>query len=137
MAKIEVSGVADLGGTFEPLPVGTYPARVTKCDVAMSKAKKPMLSWNFTITGGEYEKRILFHNTSLQPQAAWRLNQELNGLGVAHEVVGEKPNITISFDTDDCLDRECKISVGQQFGNKVDAEGKKNIMNTVEEILPF
>tara|TARA_Y100000310_G_C20673053_1_gene811344 strand:+ start:1344 stop:1739 length:396 start_codon:yes stop_codon:yes gene_type:complete len=129
MPEVEVSGVSDLKGGFEPLPVGQYPVTVTQCDIETAKSGSLKLSWRFQVDNPEFAGRVLFHNTSLQPQAAWRLIQELDALGVRYVPEGEKPNIVVKFNSDDCVGRRATADVIHE-----DWEGK--IRNKIGSLLP-
>ncbi len=76
--RVEVK-LDEVSSSFEPVPADTYNVRVDKCkQIAESKASgKPMLHWEFLITEGDFEGQRLFLDTSLQPQAMFKVKQIL------------------------------------------------------------
>ena len=104
--------------TFEPLPVGRYPAKVTALDYnpESTRSGEPTLAWQFTVQGGEYEGRIGFLNTSLQKQALWSTMRILIALGFAEEEVKsrdwdfEDPEVI-----DSILGKDCIMAIGHQM----------------------
>jgi len=102
---------------FEPLPVGRYPAKVTACEYVPESARsgEPALAWQFTVQGGDYDGRIGFLNTSLQPQSLWNTLRILLALGFTEEEVKshewdfEDPEVV-----DSVIGRDCIISIGHE-----------------------
>jgi hypothetical protein len=77
----------DLGSVktgFDPLPISAYVCVVESCvhKIAASSGE-PTLAWRFKIIEGEESivGRLLFVNTSLQPQALWKLKETLAAIG--------------------------------------------------------
>lgn len=60
--------IEDAKAGFDPLPVGAYPAKITKAELDISSTGKPMIKVQWTVTEGEFEGRIVFDNivTSVQ-----------------------------------------------------------------------
>src|SRR5262245_26992435 len=65
-------------------PEGSHLARVMKCDPQTAKGdSSPQLYWEFeTITDDGVRYRRVWTNTSLKPQALWRLRDLVEALGV-------------------------------------------------------
>ena len=72
----------EVSSSFEPVPADTYRVRVDKCDVGKAKGSgKDKIHWEFLIAEGEYEGQRLFLDTSLQPQALFKVKQVLEACG--------------------------------------------------------
>lgn len=105
--KVDFSGVE--AGGFD-VPDGLYVLAVqTVTQKKSQEAGNPYLSWEFKVDEGKYKGRKVWDNTSLQPQALWKLRglfenmgmdiedgefevdlEELQGQVVGAEVVNEK-----------------------------------------------
>jgi hypothetical protein len=122
--KIDFTGV-ETGG-FD-VPDGLYVLAVQVVTQKKSaEAGNPYLSWEFKVDDGKYKGRKLWDNTSLQPQALWKLRgllehlgmdiddgefeidlEELQGMLVGAEIVNEKyqgkdkPRVTSYLPVDD------------------------------------
>lgn len=104
--KVDFTGV-DVGGRV--VPPGEYVAAVENVKhETSSKSNKPFLGWELKIVEGDSKGAKLFHNTSLQPQALWKLRQMLEALGVETEEGAMSLNLT--------------EYVGLQLGVEVDNE---------------
>lgn len=54
---------ADSGeSSYREVPDGNYEVRIEKCRLKMSKAGNPMVSIQFRILSGEYQKQCIFYN---------------------------------------------------------------------------
>lgn len=83
-------GFADVEDTFKPLPEGVYSAKVAggEVRVAGENAKYPgskYIAWEFAILEEGYEKRKLWSNTSLRPEARVGLFRFLKALGIPED----------------------------------------------------
>jgi hypothetical protein len=101
---------------FEPIPSGTYAARVTDGEIRESgpNSKNPgaqYINWEFTISEGEHESRKQWLNTSLLPQALFGLKGLLAATGKFSQ---EQIDGELDFDIDDVVGAEVKIVVGQR-----------------------
>lgn len=76
--------VVDLSGvTSRTVPTeGIYSVKVEDIESTESSTGNPLLKWVFVITDGKFKGSKLFENTSLQPQALFKLKSVLEGLGV-------------------------------------------------------
>lgn|SRR5262249_12408195 len=65
-------------------PAGPHTARVTKCDSQTAKTDgSPMLYWEFEVEDGDGNKyRRVWTNTSLKPNALWKLRDLVQACGV-------------------------------------------------------
>lgn len=64
-------------------PEGPHVGRVMKCDPQKAKDGSPMLYWEFEIVNDEgVTYRRVWTNTSLKPNALWRLRDLVNACGV-------------------------------------------------------
>lgn len=85
-------------------PAGPHTAKVVKIEMQDSKSTPgaKMLYWEFEVQteGGEKYRRV-WTNTSLQPQALWKLRDLVNACGVFPSAEG--------FNKSECLGRLLKI----------------------------
>jgi hypothetical protein len=63
-------------------PDGPHVGRIMKVENQRSKEGNPMLLWQLDIQGDGVEYRPVFYNTSLLPQAIWKLRDWVNALGI-------------------------------------------------------
>lgn len=75
---VDFSGV-ESGG--KAVPDGAYEVEVVEVTEEVSSDDNAYLKWKFKITDGEAKGAVIFDNTSLQPQALWRLKGLLETLG--------------------------------------------------------
>ena len=87
------------------VPEGDYPVRVREVTVEESSSGNPYLKWVFEIIDGRYKGRILYHNTSLQPQALFNLRNTLEALGM------EVPQAVVELDLDNLVGLKAAVSV--------------------------
>jgi len=82
--RINLKGVN--AGGLEAIPSGEYLATVFEMEQEVGeKSNQPYLAVTFKLQGGDYDKRQLWTNLSLQPQALWRMKQFLTCLGYTEE----------------------------------------------------
>lgn len=60
--KNDIKDAENGNGTFEEVPVGTYEVKITKLELAESKAGDPMFSCCFQIVGDYQKRRLIFMN---------------------------------------------------------------------------
>src|SRR5690606_38583030 len=107
--EIDMTGV-EVGGRL--CPEGIHKVRVEEVTPEISaRSEKPYLAWKFRTVDGSY---LLYHNTSLQPQALFNLKQVLIALGV------EVPNSVMKLNLDKLFGKECYAEVEHEI-----YEGKK------------
>jgi hypothetical protein len=83
-------------------PDGPWTAKVTKVESQKSKEGNPMLLWQLSVTDEEgTEFRPVFYNTSLLPQAIWKLRDWVNALGIFPGAEG--------FQKSACVGRSLKV----------------------------
>lgn len=99
---VDFSGVESGGG--RAVPDGNYTVRVKEITEEESRDGNPYLKWIWTVTEGPCKGANIYDNTSLQPQALWRLKTLLECLGQ------EVP--------DSSLD----LNLGDLVGSETDAE---------------
>ena len=109
--SIDFEGV-EAGG--KAIPDGSYLAEVVEVEERESQSGNDNLNWKWKITGGPAKGAVLFDNTSLQPQALWRLKGLL-------EVLGEEvPDGAMDLDLSSLVGREALLEVTNET-----YEGKK------------
>lgn len=77
--NVDFSGVE---GGRRNCPDGDYILEATSVEEKKSGEGNPYLAWKWKIAEGEYAGVVVYDNTSLQPQALWRLKGMLECLGV-------------------------------------------------------
>lgn len=113
---VDFSGVSD-GDGFDPLPDGTYNCNVFDVTVEETKAKDGhYLNWQLKITDDGYNNRRVFYNTSLKPQALWKLKQVLNRIAPDMDW-GEEFNVGEIIDSIVGLPCRAVISYNDEYDN--------------------
>jgi len=115
----------------ELLPAGKYKAEISTATVGPTKnGKGQAVSLTWTITEGEYEKRLLFQNILIQHESldAQRFGRQkfkdvCNACGITNQVT----------DLDVLLYKPCMISVGI----RKDKEGQYPDKNEVARVSPI
>ena len=118
--KISFAGVETR--EFEPLPTGRHLSKLSAADYNASSARsgEPSVAWQFTVDGGEYDSRIGFLNTSLQPQSLWSTQRVMMALGMSKEDVDalgwdtDEPE-GIQEDLNELLERSAVIVIGHEM----------------------
>lgn len=129
--KVDFSGVET--GDFDALPSGTYHVKITDGELreAGENAKNPgsqFINWEFTVQAGEFAERKLWTNSSLLPQALFRLKQMFKATGHWTEADLEEDNF--AFDIDDAIGLDLKVVVSQRM-----YEGEKQ--NDIKRFKPI
>ena len=123
--NIDMSG-ASAGGGFEVLPAGVYPAKVTECKMSAKPGQSGHHYLTFVYQAQGENKRNVWANYSLSPNALWKLKTDLTALGI------EVPDGTFEFEPEDVIGLNCQIKVSvKPHYNKPDEED-----NDLEEVLP-
>lgn len=78
--QVDFSGVES--GTSRPVPDGNYPLECVSVEEKESRDGNPYLAWKWKVDGGPSKGATIYDNTSLQPQALWRLKGLLECMGV-------------------------------------------------------
>src|SRR5690606_11994980 len=65
----------------------------------------PYLKWVLEIIDGKHKGKVLYHNTSLQPQALFSLRNTLEALGM------EVPQTVVELDLDNLIGLKAAVSV--------------------------
>ncbi len=73
----------------DPVPVGTYDARIAECELVTSSTGKPMLKVTWEITDGEFAGRKLFDNVVLTVDWRVKMYADVVGLESGSELVTE------------------------------------------------
>ena len=87
------------------VPEGDYPVRVKEVTVEESSSGNPYLKWVLEIIDGKHKGKVLYHNTSLQPQALFSLRNTLEALGM------EVPQTVVELDLDNLIGLKAAVSV--------------------------
>lgn len=102
------------GDGFEALPSGTYHVKITDGELreAGENAKNPgsqYINWEFTVQSGDLANRKLWTNSSLLPQALFRLKQMFKATG--HWDDEDLNADDFNFDIDDAIGLDLKVVV--------------------------
>lgn len=105
--SLDFTGVESGGG--RAVPDGDYIAIIDKITEEESSEGNPYLAWQWKITeAGEAKGARIYDNTSLQPQALWRLKSLL-------EVLGEEvPEGAMDLDIGDLIGRSAKLEIANE-----------------------
>jgi len=108
-------------GDFEAIPSGTYHVKITDGELreAGENAKNPgsqYINWEFTIQSGDFAERRLWTNSSLLPQALFRLKQMFKVTG--HWTEEELEADDFGFDIDNAIGLDLKVVVTQRMYNE-------------------
>jgi len=124
MPTINFTGVE--AGKFDPIPASIYDATVYSIEFKTKKddAGGPgFYEWQFAIQEGEYKGRRQWMNTSLKPQALWKLMETIQAFGI------EVPKGPFNFEPEQFFGKPCRIKV--TLGTW---EGKPS--NNVDTVMP-
>ena len=114
---VDFTGVQSNDGDFEPLPDGIYNVTVFEVTVEENKAGTAnYLNWQLKVLDEGYKNRRLFFNTSLLPQALWKLKQVLNR--IAPDVGWSKEyGVGEIIDTVEGLPARAEVSYDDEYEN--------------------
>lgn len=77
---------AEVEGSFEPLPEGSYECIIEVVEVRESQSSdNDYLNWELTVQDEEFKNRKLWLITSLGERALWKLKDTLLSVGVIQE----------------------------------------------------
>lgn len=129
---VDMSGV-ESGG--KAVPDGVYEVEVAEITEEESSEGNPYLKWKLRVTEGPCKGAPLYDNTSLQPQALWRLKGLLETLGVEvpdssmdldlEEYVGMTMTVTVANEEYQGKDRPKVAQYGGEEKNERAPAGKK------------
>lgn len=121
--------------TFEVIPKGTYDAIVDELDFGDSKAGNPMVTVKYALTGGEYDKRVVFDYWVLSGKGAEFGQSKLKKflVRVCPEVDLAHFNPKDFSDAGTAVGRELRLTLGIQTQKSGEYKGEKR--NTVKDIL--
>jgi len=120
----------DVSDDFTPLPVGQYQAAIFGIERKEGQdSGKPYLAWTFKIQDEEHKGRQLFLNTSLQPNALWRLKQILTAFYSPEELGGH-----FDLDVGDLQGRLCTLVVGMKVYEGQDRNDVVNVLAVKDRV---
>lgn len=100
--EVDFSGV-EAGG--KAVPDGAYTVEVAEVTEEESSGGNPYLKWKLKVSEGDCKGSVLYDNTSLQPQALWRLKGLIESLGE------EVPDSVMKIDISDFVDGTMDVIV--------------------------
>lgn len=118
------------GGNFTPLPAGIYHARLKDVQVRDSKSSDSKYwAWEFECVDDDFSNRRLWVNTSLLPQAQFKLKEVFAAFGVdadtdSDDLIGEIVKLQVT---------ETTIQAGEKKGQTTN-EVKRVIENDGFEV---
>ena len=131
---------------FEPLPTGRHLSKCSAADFVAESARsgEPAVAWQFTVDGGEYDGRIGFLNTSLQPQSLWSTQRVMMALGMSKEDVDalnwdtDNPE-DVQEDLNELLERPAVIVIGHEMYEGTKRQRVRRVLSAegVESEAPF
>jgi len=128
--NIDMEGVAEGGGSFDPVEPGIYGAKVLSVDL---KGPGPSGSkyFEFMFELLETDGRRVWRNYSLSPKALPWLKGDLVKLGI------EVPEGMFEFDTEEVIGKTCrlKLSLKPAYRGGVNDDGTPKMDNEVDELL--
>lgn len=123
--KINAPNMQDVQTGFEPLPAGDYQLKIVECELKTSeKSGNDYLAWKFEVAEGDLLGRAIWDNTSLLPQALWKLKGLLVAAGVPFDE-GEDGG----FNSEDALGEIVTARV-------IVEEGQSGPRNSIKAYLP-
>jgi hypothetical protein len=127
--EVDFEGV-ESGGGQRAVPDGVYSVKVAQAPTKEegSESGEAYLSWKFAITKGKQKGATLYDNTSLQPQALWKLKSLLEAMGE------EVPDSTLRLVPSEYVDRELNVEVvNEEYNGRDRPKVTAYIVETGEE----
>ena len=122
--------------TFDPLPAGTYEARMTGQELKDSQSSEYQYhSIEFTIDEGEYADRKLWDNYSLNPKSLFAMKRTLVALGAPQDDLSEDSEKESEELWEDRIGEPCRLVVKQRTYTDPDT-GEKKLQNDITKVLP-
>lgn len=120
MARLSLGfNLEDVSSTFEPIPAGTYIARIVDVELKKSSKGNDMLSVKWTVIDGPMEGKNFFDNVVLSVE--WKVKQYAELIGV------ESGN---ELDTEDLIGAEATVTL--EVKDRTDGNGQTNQVKSME-----
>lgn len=100
--------------SFKNAAEGSHTVEVLEVTQEISSSDNPMLKWTYGVTSGKSKGAKLWDQTSLQPQALFRLREVLVALGL------DVPDDVMELNLEDMIGLTCGVVVGLE-----EYQGKK------------
>lgn len=127
---VDFSGI-DSGGGGRLIPEGEINLEVVSIEEKLSKDDNPYLAWKWKVADGPYKGSTVYDNTSLQPQALWRLK----GLLEAMKVDVEDGKQGINFG--ELKGKTCRVEIAHEtYQGKDKARISGFVMPEVDSVGP-
>jgi len=139
MSDIDLSSLqvnlADVDSGFEPIPAGSYPCKVTDIELTKTSAQAknpdvPMIKFELTVQGGDYDGRKVFTNAVLLPQTMFNLK----GIMEASERFTEEELNASQLNVQDIMEKLEGADVGAKVIIKP-YQGED--VNNVKRVIPL
>jgi hypothetical protein len=118
------------GGNFEPLPSGTYDAKIIKAEHKIAQSGKSMFVVQLQVTSGPHANRMVWNRFVVSPENPKALGwffSNMRALGLSTEFFAAQP--TDEQVVTGLLEKSCRIEVSQSEYNGA-------IRNEVTKVLP-
>lgn len=110
---VDFTGI-EAGGGGRLIPEGECVLEVVSIEEKLSRNDNPYLAWKWKVPSGDYKGATVYDNTSLQPQALWRLKGLLEAMGV--DVGAGKQGLNFG----ELTGKTCKVEIAHE-----EYQGKK------------
>jgi len=104
---VDFTGVEG-GGGGRLVPEGEHVLEVVEVVEKMSRDDNPYLGWKWKVHSGDYKGSVVYDNTSLQPQALWRLKGLLEAMEV--DVADGKQGLNFG----ELKGRTCRVEIAHE-----------------------
>ena len=117
---------AESEGGFDAIPEDRYDLELVSCKQSDKEGESGFhyWIWEFKVADGSYKGRRLWTNTSLAPQAGFRIREVFDALGY-----------TLDSDTKEMIGDRCTAYVSQQVQEKGKNAGK--LQNVIDSLAPI
>jgi hypothetical protein len=115
----------DAAPATELMPPGIYNAKVVKVEQRIGQeSQQPYLAWEFVVTQEGMPNRHCWTNTSLQPNALWKIRQILQRLGVEVPKSGQQELPLMQL-----VDLPCRVSIKHEMYNDAATERVADVLS--------
>lgn len=117
----EVQEQKESGGTFTPVPFGSYEVEVNKMELTESKAHDPMVSIWFKVLNGDHKGSLIFYNQVITQAFQIHLNNELlraMDTDFDIEFVTYKQYAQLLMDIHEAIDKKLEFGLDYTEGKK-------------------
>ena len=116
MARVRFEATSsEGGGSYTPLPQGTYDVQFSKIEETRSKNGNAQLQVTGRVAGGPHDNKVVMMWYSMTPKSGWKLENLLDATNVDFTAEdAEGGGSIIDFETDDLIGAYCRFNVRQR-----------------------